>query len=306
MILRLLARLRVLALLLVCVLATSSARAEEGTKEAASHFQRGVSFFNEADYAAALVEFKRAYALAPHVNVLYNLGQTQYQLQKYADALSTFEKYLADGGQPHKNEVEATVANLRTRVGRLELTTNVPDAEVVIDEESAGKTPFPRPLTVSVGRRKISISAPGHAPVTKWIEIAAGETVRMPITLEAQDANRGAEHPSPAHDDSSRTTLLTAGWVTTAILATGTVFTGVIAISSASKLKTAREAFPADPNDVQSRASTVTALSVTADVLGLATIVAGSLSVYWTVTRNSGTEVKAGFSPTGVKLVGSF
>jgi tetratricopeptide (TPR) repeat protein len=302
---RLLARLRLLSVLLVFVFASARAGAEDTTKEAAAHFHRGVAFFNEADYMAALVEFKRAYALAPNVNVLYNLGQTQYQQQKYADALATFEKYLAEGGVPHRADVEATVANLRTRVGRLELSTNVPDAEVVIDDEGVGKTPFAKPLTISVGRRKITVTAAGHVPVTRWIEIAAGETVRLPLTLDSQEVSRPNDRPQAPRDD-SRGTLMTVGWVTTAVLATATVIVGSLAISSAGKLKDARQAFPADPSDVGSRASTVKALSVTADVLGIATVAAGGLSLYWTLSRSSSSEVKAGFSPTGVRLVGSF
>jgi len=58
-------------------------------REAGKHFQRGVTLYNETDYRAALVEFRRAYDLAPNAAVLYNIGETEYQLRDYASALIT-------------------------------------------------------------------------------------------------------------------------------------------------------------------------------------------------------------------------
>src|SRR3954469_14619078 len=80
-------------------------------KEAGKHFQRGVALYNEADYRAALVEFRRAYDIAPNAAVLYNIGQTYYQLQNYAAALTTLQHYLGEAGPtaPHRHEVEQTL-----------------------------------------------------------------------------------------------------------------------------------------------------------------------------------------------------
>src|SRR5688572_20736629 len=72
----------------------ADAPTQEQIKDAGRHFQRGVALFSEADYPGALVEFKRANEIAPNAAVLWNIGQTQYQLRNYAAALTTFEKYL--------------------------------------------------------------------------------------------------------------------------------------------------------------------------------------------------------------------
>src|SRR5262249_30048128 len=115
-------------------------------KEAGSHFQRGVVLYNEADYRGALVEFKRAYEVSPAVAVLYNIGQTSFQLQDYANALHMFERYLAEGGGPHKAEVEGSVATLRTRVGKIDVTTTAQGCDIAIDDEPVGKSPLPKPV----------------------------------------------------------------------------------------------------------------------------------------------------------------
>src|SRR6185295_9813157 len=94
-------------------------------QEADKHFEHGVSLYMEADYRAALVEFLRAYELAPNGVVLFNIGETQYQLRDYAAALATFERYLVESpqGDSHRQLVDANVKELRTRVGRLTITT---------------------------------------------------------------------------------------------------------------------------------------------------------------------------------------
>ena len=53
-------------------------------KEARAHFERGVEYYTEGDFRAALVELTRAYALQPTYKMLYNLGQVAFELRDYA------------------------------------------------------------------------------------------------------------------------------------------------------------------------------------------------------------------------------
>src|SRR5215813_3558282 len=113
--------------LLSLAVAGAPARANDSvSREAGKHFQRGVDLYNDGDFRGALVEFKKAYGTWPRANVLYDIGQTEYQLLDYAGALKTMERYLAETGPsaPHRGEVESTVEVLRGRVGRILLTTD--------------------------------------------------------------------------------------------------------------------------------------------------------------------------------------
>lgn len=67
------------------------------SSEARAHFDRGVTFYDETDYPAALVEFKRAYALAPAWQVLFNIGQSYFQVRNYAAALVTLKRFIDEG-----------------------------------------------------------------------------------------------------------------------------------------------------------------------------------------------------------------
>jgi hypothetical protein len=279
-------------------------------KEATTHFSRAVELYNEADYRGALVEFKRAYEIAPNTTVLYNLGQTHYQLQNYAAAMNAFERYLAEGGTGHKSEVESTLTVLRTRVGKLDVSTGSPGWEISIDDEPVGKTPIYKPIIVSVGRRKITATKAGEPPVVKSVEIAAGEYVPVMLTgtsgSHAATPPPGAPSPAQPQPEAPKRngTLILAGWIGTGALTTGAVITGILALDASSKLKDARNAFPASQSDINSKADSTTMLAVVTDVLGASAIVLGGVTLYFTLTSpSSPAPAQVGIGARGNKLV---
>jgi len=279
-------------------------------KEAGVHFQRAVQLYSEADYRAALVEFKRAYELAPNVTVLYNLGETYYQLQNYAEALTTFERFLAEGGTAHKQEVENAVSVLKTRVGKLDITTSSPGWEITIDDEVVGKTPLAKPVAVSVGRRRLAATKPGETPVSRLVEVAAGETAAISLaggagTGKAPDGS-DTQAP-PAGSDHGGNGLIIAGWVGTGALAAGAVVTGILASSKSSSLKDERGTFPANKSDLDSKSSSVKTLALVTDILGASAIVLGGITLYFTLTKpSSTTTARLGTSGSRLLLEGTF
>ena len=58
--------------------------------EAGERFDRGVRYFEDGDFGAALAEFLRAYELTGNWIVLYNLGQVSQGMGRRADALRRF------------------------------------------------------------------------------------------------------------------------------------------------------------------------------------------------------------------------
>jgi PEGA domain/Tetratricopeptide repeat len=261
-----------------------------GTKEAGTRFQRAVTLYNEADYRGALSEFKRAYEISPNVNVLYNIGQAYYQLQDYGNALTTFERYLTEGGTTRKTEVEASLSVLRTRVGRLEVVTPLVGAEVLIDDEPVGKTPLSKSLLVSVGKHRVSLAQSGAPTLSRVFEAVAGETKSLVLVSEsaAKPVPPSASNaPSKDVANGSSKNPATIGWIVTGALGAGCTVTGVLAFSSANKLKDARAAYGSSRADLDSRASTTTALSLVTDGLLIGTVAMGALSLYWTLSGSS-------------------
>src|SRR5436190_16322961 len=105
---------------IVAFLLLASSAFADNTEEGRQHFQRGVQFYKEGDFRGALIEFKRAYEIAPNYKVLYNLGQTSLELQDYAAALTAFKRYVDEGAREvpkdRKQQVESEIKKLEGRV----------------------------------------------------------------------------------------------------------------------------------------------------------------------------------------------
>ncbi|HEX3483171.1 MAG TPA: tetratricopeptide repeat protein [Kofleriaceae bacterium] len=277
-------------------------------KEATKHFHRGVALYSEADYRGALTEFKRAYEIAPNANVLYNVGETYYQLQNYAAALAVFERYLTEAGTnaPHRREVEQTLETLRTRVGSVQITTNVPDCEITVDDDLVGKTPFGAPVVVSVGRRKITAMHTGRAPEIRFVEVSAGDTAEVALSLTPLGSGAVARPGVTAPGETGGVDLVRVGWVTTGALAAGTVATGIWAYVASRQLQDARHTFPTTGGELDSKASRARTLGIVADVVGAATMVAGAITLKLTLSRSPSHEVHVAVVPGGIQLAGAF
>ena len=280
-------------------------------KKAGKHFQRGVALYNETDYRAALVEFRRAYETAPNSAVLYNIGQTYYQLQSYAQALTTFERYLAESGDAatHKKEVDDTVEILRSRVGKLQLAVNLDGCEISVDDELAGKTPIGEPVLVSIGRRKVIAMCEGRAAETRIVEVAAGDVLEVKIFLAPNAAQLPASglRGGASAGKTSSTNWRKIGWITTGALAAGTVATGVLALLASSDLDDERHTYPSSLDALDDKASKLRKLSIATDILGAATLVVGGLTLTYTLTSSRSREkVQLGIAPNGMSLSGTF
>ena len=195
------------ALVLQALSTPLTAAADDGAAhakvhDAADHFERGVTLYEEHDFRAALIEFERAYSIAPHYAVLYNVGQCRYQLEDYAGSLAAFEKYLATGGTQgpadQRRRVEATVDDLRKRVARVLVTTDVDGAEISVDDVVVGTTPLASPLVVSEGRRKIGASKAGYATASRTVDVAGSDSTEAKLYLEPTTPPVAPPRPLPA------------------------------------------------------------------------------------------------------------
>jgi PEGA domain len=149
--------------------------------DARAHFAHGVTFYDEADYSAALVEFQRAYTVAPAWQVLFNIGQSYFQIRNYAEALVTLKRFVDEGQdripEARRVVVEAELADLANRVGHAKITSNLSGARITIDNSEVGVTPLREPVLASVGVRRVKAAIPRGAPVEQEVSVPAGETV---------------------------------------------------------------------------------------------------------------------------------
>jgi tetratricopeptide (TPR) repeat protein len=265
-------------------------------READKHFQNGVTLYIEADYRAALVEFNRAFALAPNGVVLFNVAETQYQLRDYAGALATFERYLAEAppSDGHRAVAESSLKELRTRVGRLTITTVPSGAEVSIDDRVIGKTPLDKAVIVGIGHVTVRASRPGRSPAARAVDVAAEDDVSLTLELPALAAVRAdalspsglTDRAAPSSKDGRSWRI--AGWVATGVLAAGAVGVGLLARHESGDLRAARELYPANASTIDRLADRTTTYAVIADSIAAAALVVGGITLYSSLSARAG------------------
>lgn len=315
----------VLASLASLTLATSPRPARgappEAQEEGRQRFKRGVEFFKEGDFNAALAEFRRAYEVAPSYRILYNLGQTSYELQDYAGALTAFTRYLKEGGgeieAARRAEVEAEIRKLQGRVGQVTLAVNVAGAQVTVDDVLVGVTPLDRPLLVGAGKRRISVTKAPLVPVSRVIEVVGGDNASL--TIDLSEPVKQPEPPPPAPTASvpmfavpiapppepvSRVPVW-IGLGSTVLLAGGAVTMGLLSRSAEKSHERGLSRFPGDAGELRSDADRARRFAIAADVLGGLALVGAGVTVYLAV-RPGGGQTAARVTPTGASLSATF
>jgi hypothetical protein len=254
------------------------------------------------------VEFKKAYTLLPRAAVLYDIGQTEYQLQEYAPALRTLERFLTETGPnaAHRSEVLETVQILRGRVGKIALTTDRAGCDVSLDDQPSGTTPLAEPLLVSIGRRRIGVVCSGWQRVTQDVEVSAGETV--PVTLKVGPAPMApgaapavatslSSPVDPFSHRTSRRTVITA-WGVTAGMLGATVALYAAALVQSNKVDNLRNSYPVTPDVFDDKLRVASRLALAGDILAVATAAAAGLATYFTLTSREEPAVQVGLLAT--------
>jgi hypothetical protein len=180
--------------------AHSEAGSDADTREADRHFRTGVALFKGAKYADALAEFERAYAIAPHPLVLYNIAACHRKLSQFAEAATYYLRFLADGKASvpaaqlaaAQTELDAILA----RVARVAVTIVPPsDAAVLVVDGSALDHPT-SPLILSPGEHRLVARVSGRRAAERAVTVAAGD--RITVELATGDpASPAVTRPRP-------------------------------------------------------------------------------------------------------------
>ncbi|HVH45017.1 MAG TPA: PEGA domain-containing protein [Labilithrix sp.] len=287
----------ILAALLAAPLSTAPAWADESatvspsesprerSEDAArAHVKRGLELYDDGDYRLASIEFERAYEIVPSYKVLYNVGQVRFQLAEYARAHAALRRYLDEGGSEippsRRAEVEADLAALTKRIAALTVETSPSGAEITFDDVPIGTAPLGRML-VDAGTIRVKASKPGYQSQTQVHTLAGGDerVVRMSLVKVTPDG-------PPANDGLS--SVATASWIVTGVLTTGAIGTGIAASAAATRFETMRDT-PIRGTAAEARADLdrqgdlADTLALTTDALIVTSILAGGLSIYFTL-----------------------
>jgi hypothetical protein len=325
---------RIACALLVGACIATSGSAHADTDDARGHFTRAVELFKEGDFRAALIEFQRAYDAAPNYKVLYNLGQTNLELQDYAGALKAFRGYLDGGGRDiaaaRRTQVEAELKRLESRVARVEIAVNVEGADITIDDVSVGRSPLSAPVLVGAGRRKIAGTKAGLSSASRVIDVAGGDKPKVSLELVEQQSapqivvqtsgSDGATVLTPqptntplvaVHTSSGPSTWFYVGLATTGALAAATGILGGLALGAKSTFDSRVAQLGVTSSSVESARDDVKNFALATDITLGVTVAAAITTVILAFTTSNkhttreGTKASFYVSPFGFGVSGS-
>lgn len=172
---------------------------DEDKAAASARFKKAVALYKSGDVRAALIEFRRAYKLAPTYHLLFNIGQASAELRDYVEAFNSFTQYLRDGGDnisdDRREMVERELERLAGYLARLRLTVSVDGAQVTVDGVAVGVSPLSEPLLLSAGRRAVVVTREGYAPWERSIDLAGEDDTDLEVTLISMASDRPERIP---------------------------------------------------------------------------------------------------------------
>jgi hypothetical protein len=308
--------------LLGASLVAGAAHADTKLDEAKSHFQSGAAMYDDNDLRGALVEFQRAYELAPSYKILFNIAQVEMELQDHAGAFKAFTRYVKEGGPDiapaRLAQVNAEIERLRGRVGFLAIQTSA-GASVLVDDVQVGYAPLPEPVAVNAGRHRVTIEVPHREAVTRVFDVSGRQEVAAVLVVDAPATPPVMPPPVTATPPPARQTAANSkvpvyvAWSVTGGLAIGAGVFAFLAHGDANDLAALRSRFPVTSEQLAAQRSKTVRNAAITDVLAGAAVASAGVALYFTLTRSGAgarpakeKAVELHIAPSGVAIAGRF
>src|SRR6185295_135348 len=167
----------------------------------------GVALFNEAKYTEALAEFERAYEIAPHPLVLYNIAGCHRELSHYAEAVSYYKRFLAITNEkvpaPRLAAAQDELDSILARIARVNVTISPAIDGVIVAVDGNELSKFESPLLLPPGDHKVTARAAGRRDAERNLHLASGDDLNIDLVL--------AELPPPPPEKTTTIAVMSPG-----------------------------------------------------------------------------------------------
>jgi hypothetical protein len=250
--------------------------------EADRLFEEGVAAVQAGDVRGGLRAFRASFDLSRDADVLFNIAVCLKTLGDAPSAANAFREYAEMVGDTmtaeERAEIEAFLAELTPRIGRISVEASQPDAVASVDGVEVAVVGPGAWYAVSPGAHEVAVRREGFAPFSTRVDVAAGQAVTVPAVLTATEPSPLPASPSspapsppplpvsePTTDDRQPATGGFGGWFWTSVgiasaAAVGMAVTGGLAIKY-------NEDYDASGNLDAGLRDTTLALRTTTDVL---------------------------------------
>jgi hypothetical protein len=278
--------------LLVLVLLAAPA-AEPGSE--AELIRRGVTERQQGRDQAALELFREAYERFHTPRAQAQMGLACQALGRWGEADEHLSTALAAAGDPwisnNRKPLEQALAVIGQHVGTVEVMSNVPGTEILVDGRLIGALPLRRPLRLPGGAAMIQARAEGYGTSQRPINVVPGQLTRESFTLLPVMKTPAAPPPPPAFVEaralppSPAPSPLQSRW-TFIGAAAATAVVGGLALWSGLDTLSARDRYTAEPteqryHDGVSREKRTNWLIGGTAALGAATLGLGLFVTHW-------------------------
>ena len=179
-------RTAVLGAVLLSLVASRQAAAGDAD-DADALVKHGLLLRRQGKDTEALDEFGRAYALHPTPRGRAQIALAEQALGHWVEAEQHLVEALGASDDvwisANRAPLESGLANIRTRLGWLEVTADVPTAELWVNDVRVGTLPLERPIRLEAGSAVVEVRADGHAPTRRITAIEPGGSAREAVHL---------------------------------------------------------------------------------------------------------------------------
>jgi hypothetical protein len=149
-------------------------------------FREGNALRNAGDCEGALALYLRSKAIVASVPNLTNAAVCAQRVGRWDEALTLYEeltvRFADELSEKDRLAIAPTMAELRKRVGLLDVTANVAGT-VVVDGRPRGNLPLLAPVRVIAGKRRVQIMHEGWETFDTSLDVRAGETTSVDAKL---------------------------------------------------------------------------------------------------------------------------
>jgi len=176
--------------------------------DAKALFTAGEKKFKANDFAGALADFEASLAAKADPATQRYVALSQDNLQHFQEAVTAYEKFIADNPPKMQTEVEEAkkrVEAIKAMPGKVKIETTPPGASIVID---TAQTPYEKVTPVEIelapGKHTLLIGAEGYENTTKEIEVGFASKQDVNAELAKKEPPPPppppvvAEQPAPA------------------------------------------------------------------------------------------------------------
>jgi tetratricopeptide (TPR) repeat protein len=211
-------RALILSLVVPLLLASPAAHADgDATAQAKQAFTAAVQAYREARYKDAIDLFRKAHALDPHADLIFNVGQAYEKLGDVANALRSYREYLRLEPQARdRAAVDASIRNLEARlrdrgVQQVTVLSTPPGAVLVLDGKVTGETPWTG--EIATGHHTALVRATGYAEATTEfslsdravdLDFALGQNGKTVVVREPTGPDKPKDGPPPLPPDAPK------------------------------------------------------------------------------------------------------